>query len=479
MKRLINNSEYDQKQDKESLKQAENCYSHSIQAAKRSDPMNLTGALVNYALVQEEQHQIDKAEITFKKAISSWKEPSTLLSQSNQYLAFSHIARAWYNLARVHISQGLISYALKDCSQAYSYDIKSHHRIDLCRTIQLYASLLMEVLARDMESKVSLHCDSILHEMIEVLKQIQKGCSLSESNEIKQTLSFLQHQLDFYYQWSNQFSHRNWNSKNIPDLLSLCIESSIEYPFPIPSLLSIIQTIQQSIPSSSITLSIQQTNLSLSPQEVQSWLFFIQLNLYIKTNSFESALTLLQQHPSLSSFDTPVPYDSYSSLLTSFYNTLLLRKQYATTIKGIEGLDSPLSSQQASLILSRLQVLQPSLESSYQSLVRKRLVPGYEREKTRQRMREEEEEEEEEMIDKPLKQPRIEEEIEKQQTLIHREGVSSTIRIELHIIIEGEELVSWEVFSNENEITVDSIRCRVNSFIRDSFVCYLNNGLMI
>ena len=66
MNRLINNSEYDQKQDKESLKQAENCYSHSIQAAKRSDPINLTGALVNYALVQEEQHQVDKAEITFK-----------------------------------------------------------------------------------------------------------------------------------------------------------------------------------------------------------------------------------------------------------------------------------------------------------------------------------------------------------------------------------------------------------------------------
>ena len=471
MNNLVNYSEYDQKQDKESLKQAENCYSHSIQAAKRSDPINLTGALVNYALVQEEQHQVDKAEITFKKAISSWKEPSSLLSQSNQYLAFSHIARAWYNLARVHISQGLVSYALKDCSQAYSYDLKSHHRIDLCRTIQLYASLLMEVLARDMESKVSLHCNSILHEMIEVLKGIQKGCSLSESNEIIQTLSFLQHQLDLYYQWSNQLSHRNWNSKNIPDLLSLCIESSMDYPFSISSISSITQAIQQDIPSSSITLSIQQTNLTLTPQEVQSWLFFIQLNLLIKTNSFESTLTFLQQHPSLSLFHTSLSYDSYSTLLSSFYNTLLLRKQYATSIKGIEGLDTPLSSTQASLFLSRLQGIQPSFQPSSQSLGRKRLVPGYEREKTRQRMREEEKEEEE-IIEQPSKQSRIEEDNEIQPTSIHKEGVSSTIRIELHIVIEGEELVSWEVFSNDNEITVDSIRCRVNSFIRDSFVVF-------
>ena len=182
-------------------------------------------------------------------------------------------------------------------------------------------------------------------------------------------------------------------------------------------------------------------------------------------------MTFLQQHPSLSLFHTSLSYDSYSTLLSSFYNTLLLRKQYATSIKGIEGLDTPLSSTQASLFLSRLQGIQPSFQPSSQSLGRKRLVPGYEREKTRQRMREEEKEEEE-IIEQPSKQSRIEEDSEIQPTSIHKEGVSSTIRIELHIVIEGEELVSWEVFSNDNEITVDSIRCRVNSFIRDSFVVF-------
>lgn len=424
--------------------------------------MNLTGALVNFALVQEEQKQIDKAEGTFKKAISSWKEPSTLLSQSNQNLSFSHIARAWYNLARVHVNQGLLSYALKDCSQAYYYDSKSHHKLDLCKTIQLYASLLMEVLSRDIESKVSLHCDSLLHDMIVLLQESEKDCSLSESKEISATLAFLQHQLDLYYSWSNQINH--WNSKNFPDLLTLCIECTNEYPFPFPSLLTIIQSLQGKLPSTSITLSIQQSTISLTPQEVQSWLFYIQFNISTKANLFESAISLVQQHPSLASFQTALPYDSFQLLFSSLYNTIQLRKWYSSNESGMEGLDSPLSSSQASDYLMNLQSILPSSQPKVHSLSRKRGMLIHETDKARQR-------DEEEEMNQPMKKRRIDEEREdKQENRSTRETDISTIRVVLHVVIEGEELVSWEVFSNGIEIDVDSIRSRVNSFIRDSFV---------
>ena len=87
---------------------------------------------MNLATVYEEQGQLAKAEATYLQAIAQWREADR---PGEQALAFSHLARAQYNLARLLLNQGVRSRAESAVRAALEYDQKSEGILDLCRTV--------------------------------------------------------------------------------------------------------------------------------------------------------------------------------------------------------------------------------------------------------------------------------------------------------------------------------------------------------
>lgn len=130
---------------------------------------------MNLATVYEEQGQLAKAEATYLQAIAQWREADR---PGEQALAFSHLARAQYNLARLLLNQGVRSRAESAVRAALEYDQKSEGILDLCRTVELYDMIEMELAGR--------RTDSAVEEMAGVgaaLKQLAHRGSLFEMKE--------------------------------------------------------------------------------------------------------------------------------------------------------------------------------------------------------------------------------------------------------------------------------------------------------
>lgn len=346
--------------------QAENNYNRSIRCAERSDPINVTGVLVNLATAQEEQGQTEKAEMTYKKAITSWKEP-TSTTHNNHAVAHAHIARAWFNLARYHINQGFLSLALKDCEKAYHYDCKSNHLMDLCRTIQLYVSLLMEVVVRDVEASVDVHVQARLNEFLVCLQEKSAGGSLHEIKEITKTTDTIQNQLDQLQQWKNQAV--KWNSKSYPELCDLCIKLSDSEPMMYDLLQKVVSFLLSSLPSQPVNLTHNTKVIQVSPEELKQWLQFLQVEASANACDFAKVFSLLQQTPELLSYQSILPCETPSIVFSRLKETLQIRSRYPTSQSGIEGLDSPLSSSASTRYLQLLRTLLPALPEPHSTKV--------------------------------------------------------------------------------------------------------------
>lgn len=357
--------QYDINHESNCVSQAESCYSRSVRAAERSDPLNLTGALVNLATAQEEKGAINTAEMTFKKAIGSWKEPHSGMAEKDRFLSYSHIARAWYNLTRFHLHQGLISLAIKDCEQAYHYDCQSNKLMDLCRTAQLYSSLLMEVLARDMEKELSLHCESLFLKLINTIKEMAKSSTLHEIQESSSTIQILHQQLDRYHQWTQ--SVKNWNSKNTAELCQLCIELTRDQPFPFYALRVIIPFIMDHLPSQSIAISTGETDMTVTPVEIKSWTLLLQMWSLVKECKFSEVFALIKKYPGFLTLQVKLPCETPSSIVCQLNEVLLERHQYPSTVAGNYLLDSPLSYERSTQYLSELRQMHPILPSTSQN----------------------------------------------------------------------------------------------------------------
>lgn len=472
--------------DSNSVIQAENCYLRSVRAAERSDPLNLTGALVNLATAQEEKGAVNTAEMTFKKAIGSWKEPHSGMAEKDRFLSYSHIARAWYNLTRFHLHQGLMSLALKDCEQAYYYDCRSNRLMDLCRTAQLYSSLLMEVLSRDMEKQLSLHCESTLLDLINSIKEMARSSTLHEIQESSSTIQIIHQQLNRYHQWIQ--SVENWNSKNTAELCQLCIELTRDQPFPFYALRVMIPFLMDHLPSQSITISTGETDMTVTPVEIKSWALLLQMWCLVKECRFSEVFALIKKYPGFLTLQTKLPCETPSGIVSQLNEVLLERHQYPSTVSGNTQLDSPLSLEASNQYLTELKHIHPVLPTSSQNKkdnhhhtargIHKqtdaRFQEGCEvtlESNYHSRKRDHEERE------RLYKRVHVVE-LTPSQESIHTEmgppspqlNTSRTIQINYHVVIRGEEWNYSDVIPVSGSVSIDVITTQIRSLIKNDTV---------
>ena len=200
---------YDTRHDATALEQAEDAYSHSLLYSRQADPVSLTGVLVNLATVYEEKGQLAKAESTYQQAIAQWSLPR---EASEQSFAYAHYARAQYNLARLLFHQGVRTMAEKAVKTALEYDQKSECVLDLCRTVELFCMIEVEMAAR----KLSPTLPREMAEIGTILKRMARRASGFGIRELLQTQRFVKQNCAVVEAWTRLDAE--WSSKSVPEL---------------------------------------------------------------------------------------------------------------------------------------------------------------------------------------------------------------------------------------------------------------------
>lgn len=303
---------------------------------------------MNLATVYEEQGQLAKAEATYLQAIAQWREADR---PGEQALAFSHLARAQYNLARLLLNQGVRSRAESAVRAALEYDQKSEGILDLCRTVELYDMIEMELAGR--------RTDSAVEEMAGVgaaLKQLAHRGSLFEMKEAARVARRLQKDLRQLRQWRELRS--SLSSKTLEELCAWVQESVMtEFP-PFLLLKEAVGLLLQRIPAGKQRMELAGVVYDVTPAEFRNWLLFVQVAALTKECLFSEVFSLIQKYPSFLSLRGCFPPLTPLSLLHSLQTALQTRSQFPSTASP-SNLDTPYSKSSFLLFKSKLRELLP------------------------------------------------------------------------------------------------------------------------
>lgn len=311
--------------------------------------MATTGILVNLATVYEEQGQLGKAEATYQQAISQWREASR---PAEQTLAFSHMARAQYNLARLLLNQGVRSRAETAVRAAMAYDKKSEGMLDLCRTVQLYDMIEMELAGRRADAAAEEEMAGICA----ALKQMAHRGSLFEMKEAARVAYRLEADLQLLRKWREIRS--SLQSKPLEELCSWVQENLMaEFP-PFPLLKEAVSLLLQKIPAGKQRVELAGVVYDVTPAEFRNWLLFVQVAALTKECLFSEVFSLIEKYPNFLSLRSCFPPLTPLSLLHSLQTTLQTRSQFPSTASP-SNLDTPYSKSSFLLFKSKLSELLP------------------------------------------------------------------------------------------------------------------------
>lgn len=345
---------YDTRHDATALEQAEDAYSHSLLYSRQADPVSLTGVLVNLATVYEEKGQLAKAESTYQQAIAQWSLPR---EASEQSFAYAHYARAQYNLARLLFHQGVRTMAEKAVKTALEYDQKSECVLDLCRTVELFCMIEVEMAAR----KLSPTLPREMAEIGTILKRMARRASGFGIRELLQTQRFVKQNCAVVEAWTRLDAE--WSSKSVPELCRIVdSELSKETP-PFFLLKKIVARLVEHAWEGVERVELAGTVYNVTPADFKNWLLFVQIAALTKECQFSEIFALIQKYPGFLSLRSCLPSFTPLSLLHALNAAIQEHAHFPSTASS-SLFDTPFSKSSFLVFKSKLRELLPAQQDS-------------------------------------------------------------------------------------------------------------------